>query len=78
MFLLCLLEELEPEAGGHETVSGQAQHIVNKYANQLTQHLRFIGVSDIASVRFSLPSQLLEPRPNLEVGTLRSIPRING
>ncbi|PUU75759.1 hypothetical protein B9Z19DRAFT_310504 [Tuber borchii] len=27
---------------------------------------RFIGVADIASVRFSLPSQLLEPVPNLE------------
>ncbi|KAH8151592.1 uncharacterized protein LAJ45_04214 [Morchella importuna] len=27
---------------------------------------RFVGVSDIASVRFSLPSQLLEPVPNLE------------
>ncbi|CAH0037481.1 unnamed protein product [Clonostachys solani] len=27
---------------------------------------RFIGVSDLASVRFSLPSQLLEPTPNLE------------
>ncbi|KAF2838538.1 hypothetical protein M501DRAFT_1004285 [Patellaria atrata CBS 101060] len=27
---------------------------------------RFIGVSDIASVRFSLPAQLLEPTPNLE------------
>lgn len=27
---------------------------------------RFIGVADIASVRFSLPSQLLEPIPNLE------------
>ncbi|TAQ88159.1 hypothetical protein B7494_g3521 [Chlorociboria aeruginascens] len=27
---------------------------------------KFIGVSDIASVRFSLPSQLLEPTPNLE------------
>lgn len=27
---------------------------------------RFIGVADIASVRFSLPSQLLEPTPNLE------------
>jgi hypothetical protein len=26
---------------------------------------RFIGVSDLASVRFSLPAQLLEPRPNL-------------
>jgi hypothetical protein len=27
---------------------------------------RFIGVADIASVRFSLPAQLLEPTPNLE------------
>jgi hypothetical protein len=27
---------------------------------------RFIGVTDIASVRFSLPAQLLEPTPNLE------------
>ncbi|CAO2656273.1 Nn.00g050760.m01.CDS01 [Neocucurbitaria sp. VM-36] len=27
---------------------------------------RFIGVSDLAAVRFSLPAQLLEPRPNLE------------
>ncbi|KAF8536038.1 hypothetical protein BDD12DRAFT_935826 [Trichophaea hybrida] len=27
---------------------------------------RFVGVADIASVRFSLPSQLLEPIPNLE------------
>ncbi|KAH8724622.1 hypothetical protein GQ44DRAFT_617900 [Phaeosphaeriaceae sp. PMI808] len=26
---------------------------------------KFIGVSDLASVRFSLPAQLLEPRPNL-------------
>jgi hypothetical protein len=26
---------------------------------------RFIGVSDIAAVRFSLPAQLLEPTPNL-------------
>ena len=27
---------------------------------------RFIGVTDLAAVRFSLPSQLLEPTPNLE------------
>ncbi|KAK7732010.1 hypothetical protein SLS57_000988 [Botryosphaeria dothidea] len=27
---------------------------------------RFVGVSDIAAVRFSLPAQLLEPTPNLE------------
>ncbi|GAQ04871.1 oxysterol-binding protein-like protein 1 [Aspergillus lentulus] len=27
---------------------------------------KFVGVADIASVRFSLPAHLLEPRPNLE------------
>ncbi|KAH0014856.1 hypothetical protein KCU71_g13276, partial [Aureobasidium melanogenum] len=27
---------------------------------------KFIGVSDIAAVRFSLPAQLMEPIPNLE------------
>ncbi|KAI1000415.1 hypothetical protein K3495_g7783 [Podosphaera aphanis] len=27
---------------------------------------KFVGVADIASVRFSLPTQLLEPMPNLE------------
>ena len=27
---------------------------------------KFVGVSDIAAVRFSLPAQLLEPIPNLE------------
>ncbi|EEA19739.1 hypothetical protein TMatcc_009885 [Talaromyces marneffei ATCC 18224] len=27
---------------------------------------KFVGVADIASVRFSLPAQLLEPTPNLE------------
>jgi hypothetical protein len=32
-------------------------------ANMLA--IRFVGVADIASVRFSLPAQLLEPRPNL-------------
>lgn len=31
-----------------------------------TRLRRFIGVADLASVRFSLPSQLLEPTPNLE------------
>ncbi|KAF2033393.1 hypothetical protein EK21DRAFT_98385 [Setomelanomma holmii] len=32
---------------------------------------KFIGVSDLAAVRFSLPAQLLEPRPNL--GTYTAI-----
>ena len=31
----------------------------------LTGTFRFVGVADIASVRFSLPAQLLEPTPNL-------------
>lgn len=35
----------------------------------LTFPHRFIGVSDIASVRFSLPAQLLEPTPNLGMKT---------
>ncbi|KOS18173.1 Oxysterol-binding protein-like protein 1 [Escovopsis weberi] len=35
---------------------------------------RFIGVSDLASVRFSLPSQLLEPTPNLEYWTYLDAP----
>ncbi|KAG5953228.1 hypothetical protein E4U57_005548 [Claviceps arundinis] len=34
----------------------------------------FIGVSDLASVRFSLPSQLLEPTPNLEYWTYLDTP----
>ncbi|KAK8095985.1 oxysterol binding protein [Apiospora kogelbergensis] len=35
---------------------------------------RFIGVADLAAVRFSLPSQLLEPRPNLEYWTYLDVP----
>ncbi|KAL2210876.1 hypothetical protein CC79DRAFT_543917 [Sarocladium strictum] len=35
---------------------------------------RFIGVSDLASVRFSLPAQLMEPRPNLEYWTYIDAP----
>lgn len=35
---------------------------------------RFIGVSDLAAVRFSLPSQLLEPTPNLEYWTYIDAP----
>ncbi|KAM0096501.1 hypothetical protein ACP6JD_000264 [Aspergillus fumigatus] len=30
---------------------------------------KFVGVADIASVRFSLPAHLLEPRPNLGKST---------
>lgn len=40
----------------------------------LTLVFRFIGVSDLAAVRFSLPSQLLEPTPNLEYWTYLDAP----
>ena len=33
-----------------------------------------MGVADLAAVRFSLPSQLLEPRPNLEYWTYLDVP----
>lgn len=35
---------------------------------------KFVGVADLAAVRFSLPSQLLEPRPNLEYWTYLDVP----
>ncbi|KAH7029121.1 uncharacterized protein B0I36DRAFT_244278 [Microdochium trichocladiopsis] len=35
---------------------------------------KFIGVADLAAVRFSLPSQLLEPTPNLEYWTYLDSP----
>ncbi|CAK7228396.1 hypothetical protein SCUCBS95973_006867 [Sporothrix curviconia] len=38
----------------------------SKLRTFLTILKKFIGVADLASVRFSLPSQLLEPTPNLE------------
>ncbi|KAH7378838.1 oxysterol-binding protein-like protein [Pyrenochaeta sp. MPI-SDFR-AT-0127] len=38
----------------------------SKFKTFLSILRRFIGVSDLAAVRFSLPAQLLEPRPNLE------------
>jgi hypothetical protein len=45
---------------------GQAPSDVSKLKTLLMILKRFIGVSDMASVRFSLPAQLLEPIPNLE------------
>jgi hypothetical protein len=39
---------------------------------------RFIGVSDLASVRFSLPAQLLEPRPNLGTFDTYGLRRLYG
>lgn len=37
--------------------------------NTISLPVRFVGVADIASVRFSLPAHLLEPRPNLGKST---------
>ena len=42
-------------------------------------YCRFIGVSDLAAVRFSLPAQLLEPTPNLGMSLASLLPmRLNG
>lgn len=48
--------------------SGEARGPPRRIPNSTTilTSRRFIGVSDLAAVRFSLPSQLLEPTPNLE------------
>lgn len=44
------------------------------FANRFNSPSRFIGVADLAAVRFSLPSQLLEPTPNLEYWTYLDAP----
>jgi hypothetical protein len=45
---------------------GKTQDDSSKLKTFLSILRKFIGVSDIAAVRFSLPAQLLEPTPNLE------------
>ncbi len=45
---------------------GKVESDAGKLKTFLSILRRFIGVSDIAAVRFSLPAQLLEPIPNLE------------
>ncbi|KAK0517232.1 hypothetical protein JMJ35_000387 [Cladonia borealis] len=47
-------------------VSDKAPDDSSKLKTFLSILRKFIGVSDIAAVRFSLPTQLLEPTPNLE------------
>ncbi|MCJ1427715.1 hypothetical protein MMC29_005620 [Sticta canariensis] len=47
-------------------VSDKAPDDSSKLKTLLSILRKFIGVADIASVRFSLPAQLLEPTPNLE------------
>ncbi|RPA98911.1 hypothetical protein L873DRAFT_1685804 [Choiromyces venosus 120613-1] len=59
---------LTPAATPPGTISNTGSEVENqsKLKALLGILRRFIGVADIASVRFSLPSQLLEPVPNLE------------
>ena len=52
----------QPQAGPGKF----AEYIPREHLLILPSFRRFIGVADIASVRFSLPAQLLEPTPNLE------------
>lgn len=44
----------------------EAHNDTSKLKTFLSILRKFIGVTDLATVRFSLPSQLLEPTPNLE------------
>ncbi|PHH49898.1 Oxysterol-binding protein-like protein 1 [Ceratocystis fimbriata CBS 114723] len=48
------------------SVAEETQSDSSKLRTFLSILKKFIGVSDLAAVRFSLPSQLLEPTPNLE------------
>jgi hypothetical protein len=61
------------EANGHLDISKPDAAPVEKepdHTSKLKTFLnilrKFIGVSDLASIRFSLPAHLLEPTPNLE------------
>ena len=45
---------------------GKTQDDTSKLRTFLSILKKFIGVTDIAAVRFSLPAQLMEPIPNLE------------
>ena len=47
-------------------MDGQTPSDTSKLKTFLMILKRFIGVTDIAAVRFSLPAQLMEPIPNLE------------
>ncbi|KPM35725.1 hypothetical protein AK830_g10844 [Neonectria ditissima] len=57
-----------------ETMSDDSPSDGSKLRTFLGILKRFIGVSDLAAVRFSLPSQLLEPTPNLEYWTYLDAP----
>lgn len=53
-------------SGDNSAFCASSRHGSCSTLANLSFYYRFIGVADIASVRFSLPSQLLEPTPNLE------------
>lgn len=56
-----------PSSSSKEVVQdGKTPDDSSKLRTFLSILKRFIGVTDIAAVRFSLPAQLLEPIPNLE------------
>ncbi|EXJ73294.1 uncharacterized protein A1O5_03054 [Cladophialophora psammophila CBS 110553] len=55
-----------PPAGGIVPADNDLRDDSSKLRTFLSLLKKFIGVSDIANVRFSLPSQLIEPIPNLE------------
>lgn len=57
-----------------ETPVEETQNEGSKLKTFLGILRKFIGVSDLAAVRFSLPSQLLEPTPNLEYWTYLDCP----
>ncbi|GKT55699.1 oxysterol-binding family protein [Colletotrichum tofieldiae] len=77
---VCWLTSDDPWRGKIAIIVGQDRHrqpadadkqalsisTDGRLANRLRLPSRFIGVADLAAVRFSLPSQLLEPTPNLE------------
>jgi len=62
------LNSKEPSRAGTPSNAGaeKAPEDSSKFKTLLGILRKFIGVSDLAAVRFSLPAQLLEPRPNLE------------
>ncbi|OQV10972.1 hypothetical protein CLAIMM_14887 [Cladophialophora immunda] len=55
-----------PPTGGTVPADNDLRDDSSKLRTFLGLLKKFIGVSDIANVRFSLPSQLIEPIPNLE------------
>lgn len=65
MTSICTTRRAAPKKKNNNKASENADQVACR---------RFIGVSDLAAVRFSLPSQLLEPTPNLEYWTYLDAP----